>query len=212
MPTVHAPAAQHLVLDGVDWSSYGRCLRLLNDRPSLRLTYDRGTLEIMNLTYEHESWGHFLGRIVIALTEELGLPIAGGGSTTFRKRKRRRGLESDECYWIANEARVRGKKRLDLRTDPPPDLAIEIDITHSSLNRMSIYADLGIPEIWHLDAQGITFHALGSDGQYTKSERSLAFPSLAPADLARFVALRGQIDENAVIRQFRSWVRERQNQ
>src|SRR5581483_7994184 len=118
----------------------------------------------MNLTYERESWGRFLGRLAVVLTEELGLPLASGGSTTFRKRERRRGLESDECSWIAHEASVRGKTRINLRIDPPPDLAIEIDISRRSLNRLGIYAVLGVPEIWRLNDQGITFHVLGTEG------------------------------------------------
>jgi hypothetical protein len=103
---------------------------------------------------------------------------------------------------------VRGKTRIDLRVDPPPDLAIEIDITHSSLNRMSIYADLGIPEVWRLDERGLAFYVLGSEGQYVRSERSRSFPVVFANDVARFLALRGQMDENAVVREFRTWVRQ----
>src|SRR5208282_5710304 len=120
MSTVSLPPEQRLLLDGVDWQTYGRLLRALGHRPSVRLTYDRGTLEIMTLSHEHESYAHLLGRFIVALTEELGLPIKGGGSTTFRRRKRRRGLEPDESYWIANESLVCDKVRIDLRTDPPP--------------------------------------------------------------------------------------------
>jgi hypothetical protein len=103
---------------------------------------------------------------------------------------------------------VRGKRCIDLRVDPPPDLAIEIDITRSSLDRLSIYADLGLPEIWRLDEQGVTFHILQPDGQYATSERSLAFPLLTSSDVGRFAALRGQMDENAVIREFRAWMQQ----
>src|SRR5437762_1354894 len=100
MSTASIPAEQRLILDGVDWHEYGRFLRIFGNRSAVRLTYDRGTLEIMTLSHEHESDGHFLGRLVVTLTEELDLPLKGGGSTTFRRRKRLRGLEPDECYWI----------------------------------------------------------------------------------------------------------------
>jgi Uma2 family endonuclease len=208
MATVQAPPGQRLILHGIDWRTYGRLLRAFAERPSVRLTYDRGTLEIMSPLHEHESDGRFLGRLAVTLTEELGLPVKAGGSTTFRRRRRRRGLEPDDCYWIAHEPPVRGKRRIDLRTDPPPDLAIEVDVASSSLDRMAIYAALRVPEIWRLDAQGLTFHVLGADGRYTEAAHSHVFPMVTPADLRVFLDLRGQLDENAVVQNFRQWIRQ----
>jgi Uma2 family endonuclease len=209
MSTVSAPLEQRLVLDGVDWQTYGRMLRAFSNRPGVRLTYDRGSLEIMTLSYEHENTGHLLGRFVVVLTEELGLPINCGGSTTFRRRKRKRGLEPDDCYWIASEPLVRGKDRINLRTDPPPDLALEIDVTHSSLNRLAIYAALRVPEVWRLESQRIVCYLLGTDGHYSASTSSRAFPGLDPAELSPFLAMRRQMDQNAIVRQFRAWVCQR---
>jgi Uma2 family endonuclease len=194
-----------LVLYNVPWPTYLRLLQMF-DESHVRMTYDRGTLEIMTLTFGHESYGYLLGRFIDALTEELGLPIAGGGSTTFKRR--RRGLEPDGCFWIANEPRIRGKTKIDLRVDPPPDLAIEVDVSHSSLDRMSVYAALGVPEVCRLHGQTLTFQVLGPDGKYAESSHSRAFPQLTPADLASFLALRGQTDDNAIVRQFRAWVRQ----
>src|SRR5205823_2966865 len=138
--------------------------------------------EIMSPLTEHEGEAYLLGRFVDVLTEELGLQVAAGRSSTLRRRRKKRGLEPDNCYWIANEAKVRGKRRIDLRVDPPPDLAMEIDATRSSLNRMSIYAALGVPEVWRLTRQGMTFHALRPDGTYAEVANSLSFPLLAAAD------------------------------
>jgi Uma2 family endonuclease len=210
MSTVQAPAKQRVVLYGVDWATYGRLLRAFAERPAVRLTYDRGMLEIMSPLLERDTDGRLLGRFVTTLTEELCLSVLSAGSTTFRRRKRRRGLEADECFWIANEPRVRGKRRINLRVDPPPDLAIEIDVTRSSLDRMSIYAALGFPEVWRLDGpQSLTFNVLQPDRTYAAATRSLSFPLITPADLIGFLALRGQMDENALVRQFRAWVRGR---
>src|SRR5262249_51361807 len=136
MSTVQSPPEQRFVLQGVSWLAYRRLLRVFSDRPNIRLTYDRGTLELMTLSHEHESLSYLFGRPAAAPTEEQNLPVKGGRSTTFRRRKKRRGLEPDNCWWIAGEPLVRGKTAIDLRRDPPPDLALEIDITHSSLNRM----------------------------------------------------------------------------
>jgi Uma2 family endonuclease len=207
MATVQTPVGQRFVLAGVDWQTYLRVLRAF-DKRHVRITYDRGALELMTLSPEHECYKKLLARLVEALTEELGLPLASFGSMTFRRRRRRRGLEPDECYWIASEPQVHGKIHIDLRTDPPPDLAVEIDVTHSSLDRLATYAVLGVPEVWRFDGQALTFHVRGAGGQYGTSVRSRAFPALAAADLERFLALRQQLDENTLLRQFRAWVRQ----
>jgi Uma2 family endonuclease len=209
MATVTAPASRCLVLSGVDWQTYTRLLRIFADNPSVRLAYDRGELEMMSPLPEHESDADMLGRFVVVLTEEMQLPIKAGRSTTLRRRRRQRGLEPDNCYWIASEPRVRGKRRIDLRSDPPPDLAIEVDVTSSSLNRLGIYAALNVPEVWRFDEPTLTFHVLGAAGDYAESPHSAAFPVVAPADLVAFLALRATLDENAVVRQFRDWVRQR---
>lgn len=210
MSTVSAPPVvrDRIVLDNVDWRTYTRFLNLFSERPGYRLTYDRGRLEIMSPLPEHEIDVDFLGCLVRALSGELGLTIKGGGSTTFRRRRQRRGLEPDRCYWIANEPAVRGRRQINLRVDPPPDLAIEVDVTSSSLDRMSIYATLGVPEVWRLDARVLTFHSLGAKRKYKAITHSLSFPMLSPADLMNFLALCSTQDDNRVERQFRAWVRQ----
>jgi Uma2 family endonuclease len=208
MATVQAPAVpQHLRMDGIDWKTYTRLLRIFAERPGYRLTYDRGRLEIMSPVLGHDRYGRFLGRMIVALTEELRLPILSGGTTTLRRQLKRRGLEPDECFWIANEARVRGLSRLNLRRDPPPDLAVEIDTTRSSLNRMGIYAALGVPEVWRLDGTSLTFQVLAGKS-YQGATVSRTFPRVAPADLTPFLASLVTTEENEMIRQFRDWVRQ----
>jgi Uma2 family endonuclease len=209
MSTVKIPSSQRLVLFGVSWPEYGRLLRAFAHRRAVKLTYDRGTLEIMTLSHKHENQSYLLARLVDALTEELALTVKGGRSTTFKRRKRQRGLEADSSWWIASEPLVRGKDVIDLRHDPPPDLAMEIEVSRSALNRMTIYAAIRVPEVWRYDGQTLTFHILGSDGKYAGSIYSLAFPQLTPADLLVFLNLRGQMDDNTIVRQFRAWVRQR---
>ena len=110
-----------LVLEGVSWSEYSAFLRAFAERPAFRLTYDQGTLEIMSPRLEHDDPGRFLGQLVWVLTDELGLPIRAGGSTTMRRKLKKKGVEADECFWIANAYRMQGRRNLDLRRDPPPD-------------------------------------------------------------------------------------------
>ena len=197
---------QSLVLHNVSWSEYVRLGRILGERP-LRITYDRGTLEIMTLSSKHERLKHLMGRLLEALSEELDKPIAGFGSMTCKRRDKRRGFEPDECYWVANEALVRGKDRIDFRIDPPPDLSLEVDVTSSSLDRMGIYAALRVPEVWRFDGKELTFYGLQDDGKYAVIAESLAFPGLAAADLVPFLTMRGLEHENNILRAFREWVR-----
>src|SRR5262249_30305447 len=121
-PSVGRPSAgRWLRLSGVDWRTYSRLLRGFAKHTGVRLAYDRGGLEIGPAPLGHTDDGRFLGDMVFVLTEELGLPLKRGGSTTLRRWLRRRGIEADECCWIANAPRMAGRRRLDLRTDPPPD-------------------------------------------------------------------------------------------
>jgi Uma2 family endonuclease len=201
------PPEQKLILENVSWEGYTHLLREFS-HGHVRLTYDRGVLEIMTLSHEHENAGRFLGRLVVTLTEELSLPIKEGGSTTFRKKRKQKGLESDNCYWIKNEAAVRGKSVIRLRFDPPPDLAVEVDITRSSINRMRIYAQLRIPEVWRFNVDGLAFLVLNEKRKYEVVAVSPTFAiSISPADLIPFMEMRVRMDENAVIREFRAWIR-----
>src|SRR5262245_59140266 len=138
MATVSAPEQQRIVLK-VDWDGYVSIGETLRDQP-MRMTYNQGALEIMVLSLEHEKFKALLGRMVEALTEELNLDLQSGGSTTFAREELDRGLEADECYWIQHEAQMRGKTSFDPDADPPPDLALEVEITRNIVKRLKIYA------------------------------------------------------------------------
>jgi Uma2 family endonuclease len=203
MSTIQSP--NRLLLSGIDWPTYTRLLRAFDERRHLRITYDRGTLEITTLSPQHERFKHLLWLLVLALAEGFALPVAGFGSMTFRRRGQRRGLEPDECFWIQHEAAVRGRDQIDPRTDPAPDLVIEVDITRSSLNRLAIYGRMNVPEVWRHDGQALTILARQADGTYAAVTHSLAFPRVTPADVEGFLALRGQQDETSIVRQAREW-------
>ena len=135
-------------------------LKDVEEQPGIRLTYDRGLLEIMTPLDPHESYKKLLGRFVEALTEELDVEICSLGSRTCSREDLVRGLEPDQCYYIQNEQVVWDKEQIDLNQDPPPDLVIEIDITSSSINRLDLYADLGVPEVWRYDGRCLTIYRL----------------------------------------------------
>lgn len=171
------------------------------------LNYDSGELELMLPLMLHERWKRLISSLVEALATELRIPVGMAGSTTFRRKDIGKGLEPDECFYIQNELRMRGKLDVDLRVDPPPDLVIEIDVTSSSIDRQAIYAGLRVPEIWRFNARRLEFLHLSEDG-YEASEDSAAFPMLARADLERFLLSWGNVDDITFVQQFREWVRE----
>jgi Uma2 family endonuclease len=205
MPDLLAPEQQFTLTD-ISWEGYETILNLLGNRP-IRVTYSHGMLELMILSYAHQRYKKLLTRLLETLTEELNLPMASAGSTTLKHKKLARGLEPDECFYIGNELRVRGQLSLDLTEDPPPDLAIEVDITHISLDRMEIYTRLGVPEVWHWQQAQLQFWQL-REGQYVCVDMSPTFPQLSAIPLMEFMALLNTLDETSIIHRFRAWVQE----
>ena len=196
---------QHIVLDGVSWELYEHLLKEIGNRP-IRLTYDNGNLEIMPPLYEHELPKKLIARAIETLAEELDIPLQAAGSTTFRRRAKQRGLEPDECYYVQSARLIRGKRSLSLPKDPPPDLAVEIDVTSRSIARLPIYAALGVPEVWRYDGGAVQCLHLRSDGRYVEAEYSRAFPMLRPRELTRFVRT-VPTDLTAAAKAFRQWIR-----
>ena len=198
-----------VILRNISWQTYRSLIRDLEQEPALRLTYDRGTLEIRMPLDPHETYKKLLGRLIEAATEELDLEIRSLGSRTCEREDLAKGLEPAQCYYIQNEVRVRGIQQIDLAQLMPPDLAVEVDITSSSLNRFLIYAALKVPEVWRYDGRSLTIYALQS-GNYTESDRSVALPLLEAKDIGRFLKLQPTVGENTLIKQFRQWVRGQQ--
>ncbi|MGB8700022.1 MAG: Uma2 family endonuclease [Thermosynechococcaceae cyanobacterium] len=201
-----------VVLRNISWHTYQSLIGDFESEPALRLTYDRGTLEIRMPLDLHETYKKLIGRFIEAATEELDLEIRSLGSRTCDRKDLARGLEPDQCYYIQHVALVRDSEQIDFAHFPPPDLAVEIDITSSSLDRFSIYADLGIPELWRYDGRSLTFYQL-QNGQYQSCDHSVAFPLLAADHIGQFLDLRFPKDkaqpsmsENRLVKQFRQWL------
>lgn len=198
-----APVEQRIQLSGISWQTYERLLAELSDR-RLRLTYYRGNLEIMAPSPEHEFYKTIMGRFVETLAEELEVKIYPLGSTTF-KRPELSGAEPDECFYIQNRQLVQGKKRLDLNEDPPPDLVVEIDITSSSENRLPVYADLGVMEVWRYNGT-LKIYQLQNQ-QYVQTRDSQAFPGVAIAEIDRFLQQAMNTDYLDLVGSFRQWIK-----
>jgi len=197
---------RRFVLRNISWETYEALLLDLHSS-NLRLTYDRGDLELMTVGPIHEWYKSLLGRMVESMTEELNIPIRSGGSTTFRRQLLKLGLEPDECYWVRHEPQVRGRKDLDLDVDPPPDLAIEVENTRSAVNKLAVYAGLGFPEVWRFNGRTLRVARLQPDGTYARLDHSPTFPFLPLRELVRFLGQAEGTDETTWIRSFRTWVR-----
>lgn len=212
MATIEKPPAAwvapgHLLLRGIGWELYEQ-LREVGENWGVRMTYDRGNLEMMSPSVGHEDYSQWLGRMVEAFTEELNIAIRGLGATTWKDPNREFGLEADRCYYIQNEARVRHLQEIDLSRDPPPDVVIEVEISRTAIGKVPLYAALGVPEVWRCKEGAVGMLLLSEDGQYVASERSRNLPALEPSELNRFLQLRTTTDETTWIRSFRAWVRE----
>jgi Uma2 family endonuclease len=208
--TTHAAAGLEgfegrLLLRNVGWNDYESMLEIVGER-HVRVTYDKGTMEVAMPSQRHEQASQLFGMFVSRLAEELEIPFEPLGMTTWRKPDAERGLEPDQCYYIKNQAIVRQRDVLDLDIDPPPDLAVEIDITSSSLNRMGIYAEIAVPEVWRYDGKTVTFFVLRPDRQYEPSDESASFAALRPADVERLIELGRSMDKLNWGRELREWV------
>jgi Uma2 family endonuclease len=175
MITTSTPAEQRTVLRNISWETFETLLKETGEDRGSRFAYDCGTLEIMTPLFEHENPKIQFARLIFALVEELEIEIKSAGSTTLKRKIANTGIEPDSCYYIQNEAVVRSNQTLDLATDPPPDLAIEIDITSSYINKFGIYAALGVNELWRYNGQDLKFYYLEED-KYIECEFSIAFP------------------------------------
>jgi Uma2 family endonuclease len=193
---------------GIPWSVYTRLADLRDDRrPGVKITFDRGRLEIMSPSFRHEKPSMRLAQIVLALVEELGLEAVCARSTTFRQEQAERGLEPDDCFYIAHFAEMLGVRDIDLAVHPRPDLVIEVDETNSSVPKEPIYAPMGVPELWrHEDGEVIIRH-LQSDQTYRTAERSLSFPLVTAPDLTHLLVNTNHLGDIAAIRHYRAWAR-----
>ena len=175
-----------LPLRGVSWSTYQALMTDIGENRPWRIAYNQGILEIRMPLAQHEEPKRLLESFVEAMVDELEIELRSLGSLTLEREDLKRAIEPDSCFYIQNEAKVRGKKEIDLAVDPPPDLAIESDYTNSCLNKFSIYASLGVPELWRYYKGNLEVYQLVGE-EYEKKDESLAFPSFPVGEVVQLI-------------------------
>jgi Uma2 family endonuclease len=186
MPVLTCPSEKRVVLRDISWETYERLLKDLQDCSAPRLTFDQGVLEIMSPHSDHEEENRNLSLLVEIFAEEFLIEIRNLGSTTFRREEFQRGFEPDSCFYIQNAFRIWGKRRIDLETDPPPDLVIEIDLTNDSIDKFPLFAKLGVPEVWQVSGGKVEIFVRDGD-RYPQRESSSVLPPLTARDLTELL-------------------------
>lgn len=200
------PPGHQLLMKDVSWQMYEDLLADLGEQRGSRINYSQGTLEIMSPLPEHEDDKVMIADFVKAILEEQDIEFRSLGSTTFKSQQMNQALEADDCFYIENEAAVRGKKRIDLSIDPPPDLAIEIDIT--ARTRFNNYEALEVGELWRFNGTSLEINVL-QDGVYIQGAESPHFPGLSLIKIIPEYLERSKVEgRNKTMKAFRAWVRE----
>ena len=178
-----------MLLSNVPWATYVM-LRDTLDGPGVRMTYLRGSLEIMSPSRSHEVGKKQIARLLELYCLERDIPLYGYGSTTFRKEEAERGLEPDECY-------SRGAERL------VPDIALEVVVTAPAIDKLEVYRGLGVREVWMFRNGAFQLFCLRGE-RYQPLDRSEVFPEI---DLERLAHFAMEPDQHAALRAFREELR-----
>jgi Uma2 family endonuclease len=205
VPAVARQGENRVALRGISWLSYQQILHALPQSRAARLTYDRGTLEITMPLQTHEFSLRLIERFIVALVMEKGMKIKTMGSTTMDREDLQRGAETDCAYYIQNQSKVVGKT-IDFSQDPPPDLVVEVDITHTDIDKNRLYASMGVPEFWRFNGQELKIYTL-QEAEYVECDRSPTFPWMQKEYLYNFLE-EAQQDEIAAEVKFRAFVKE----
>ncbi len=196
---------KRVTLRGLTWQAYQQILHALPQNRAARLTYDCGILEITMPLEDHEFALRLIERFIIILVVEMGMKIKTMGSTTMDREELERGSEPDCAYYIQNQPKVAGRT-VNFAEDPPPDLVVEVDITHTDINKNRLYASMGVPEFWRYNGREWRIYQLQGE-TYVEVDRSPTFAWVEKAELYCFLE-QAQQDEVVAETTFRAWVKE----
>jgi Uma2 family endonuclease len=195
-----------LIQHGVSWEEYEELLESVGEAGSLRISYDKGTLQIMSPSSKHENRAILIERMVDVLSFRRRIKVLFFGSTTIKKHRAQKGAEPDACFYVQTADAVGTKEQIDFNTDPPPDIVVEIDIHHESISKFPIYAALNVPEFWRYDEDRLIIYHL-REGRYVESEASKSLPLLTSAVMTEFLARSPKEDQYDILLAFEEWLK-----
>lgn len=198
---------QRVVLYDVSWHFFEYLLSELGETRAARLTYERGILEIMTPLMPHERNNRLIEKLIDILAEQLNLNILSVGSMTCKRQDLNRGAEPDSSYYIQNEPSVRSRENIDLTQDPPPDLVVEVEYSSPAINKLRLYAAIGVPELWRYNGNALQIYRLEGE-EYIECDRSPTFASIPIREIPRFLQQSPVIGEKEVKKAFRDWVKQ----
>ncbi len=206
MVTTVTPAETRIILENISWQTFKAMLAETGSERKNRLAYDNGIVEIMSSHKAHENSNRLIEAFIGVLCEELGLEISRTGSLTLTRDDLEKGGEPDSSYYIQNEFLVRDKEKINLSEDPPPDLVLEVEYSGSAVNKLSLYASMGIPEFWRYNGSVLRIYRL-SGKQYCEGNNSPTFAPVSVKEIPQFIQAARKNGEMATIRAFRTWVK-----
>jgi Uma2 family endonuclease len=198
------PPGRRILLHQVSWQEFESILAELGEHRSTRLSYSQGILEIAAPLPEHEKAKVTIADLLKVLLDEFDMDWESLGSTTFRSAEMQTGIEPDDCFYIQNHVLMIGREHIDLSIDPPPDLAIEIDIT--SKTKLSAYEALKVPEIWRYQNRTLQINVL-SQGRYVETQFSPIFPDFPVIEgISQFLDFSRTSGTRPALKAFRQWI------
>ncbi|MGH9719647.1 MAG: Uma2 family endonuclease [Bryobacteraceae bacterium] len=206
MSAVASPAEQRMILRDISWETY---IRLCdeNQSPATRMFYDEGILEIVTVSSEHERFKWALEHVFEALAEGFDIDFENLGHTTFRRRDLQKAFEPDTCFYVKRISAVRGKSEIVLPSDPAPELVVEVDISRSSLQKLPLFAAMGVGEVWRYEGSQIMIFRLSS-GEYAEVEESTMLPGVTSAVLTRLIDESLTMTRTGWLRHVRQWAQD----
>ena len=210
-PTTTIPGETRICIPGVNWTFYEWLVDSIPEGTGVRVAFDGTDVEIMTTSPEHEDFKELLGRFVGLVAEELGIPHKSMGETTWKRVRVNRGIEADQCFYfrpdkLAAAAAAKAKRTNDVAHYPDPDLAIEVDLSPSALDRPGIYAALKVAEVWRFNGQNLRIDRLSSRGRYAAVAASKLLPVRAD-QVCRWILEEDTSDLTSWSRSVRRWVR-----
>jgi Uma2 family endonuclease len=195
-----------LTLHDISWETYEELLEAVGEAPALRISYNEGVMQIMTISFEHEYFTEVLNQLVGVLRLVKRIKIISFGRATMKKQAKLKGSEPDACFYVQSAKVIGNRFRLDLNSDPPPDIVVEVDIHHDSTSKFPIYAALGVGELWRYDGRELTIHQLQNE-EYIKVGASPALPLLTAQVLTDFLTLSQEKDQDETLLVFEEWLR-----